>query len=131
MNQSDYFYLKRDLGLDLLLSQQNLTANWFRNGLIITLIGLTVFGFLSLNEHFINEKKPNKFKNIVKLITIIILLLGIFIFYQGYINSNNFNKLFKNINQNNNLSDFYKNYKYIGLGMIFVAFAIIIFILYI
>jgi cytochrome bd-type quinol oxidase subunit 1 len=63
------------LNFELQLAEQNVTANWVRNGLIATLVALTLYGLLSL---YINRPNHQRW---LKIISIIIIVLAIIIFW--------------------------------------------------
>ena len=91
------------------LTEQNVYANWIRNGLITTLVGLAFLGV----ERLFNSQNRNAFK----LLGIYILLIaGIIFFFSTLIS--------KNVAAN--LSSHTNYYHYFGYLLLFAIIGIII-----
>jgi len=104
--------------MQLLLTEQNVVANWIRNGLITTLIALTIFGLITLDR----VQHRNNFVIFFKILGILFVLIAIWIFWSY---SSISQQLYKNFD-NNSFSFLTKNPRIIALSLIFALIILII-----
>lgn len=109
--------------IQTIMTEQNVLANWIRNGLITTLIALTVFGLITI-DRIQNNTNLIKF---LKIIGIIFVLIAIWMFWSYSSFSQKFHKNF----YTGNFSFLIKNSRTISLLLVVALFILILLFIFV
>lgn len=111
------------LDIQIVLTEQNVVANWIRNSLIATLVALAIFGLIAIDK----VQKQYKYISYLKILGILFVSIAIWMLWSVTLISQQFYDNF----DASPFSTLIKNARNIALALIVVLFALILLFVFI